>query len=138
VIRAATKEEIEDFERETNYCPSKKAKGIVNEVDGKVAAMIIYDYWTYTSVQVHIHAPNFRHFIDPKFIHEIFHYPFITCDRKVLVAVTPDESKGSLAVSKWLGFKETYRMKDGWCDGEDMVLKELKRADCRWLQQKAA
>lgn len=138
MIRSATREEIDKFEADTNYSPSKKCKGIVNEIDGEIGAMILYDFWTYTSVQVHIYAPKLNAFVDPKFLKEVFHYPFITCDRKLLVAVTPEESKGSLAVSKWLGFKETYRMKDGWCDGEDMIVKELKRVDCRWLLQKAA
>lgn len=138
MIRPHKPEELEIFERLTNYCPSRKAKGIVNEVDGKIGAMIIYDYWTYTSVQAHIYAPKFKYFVDPKYIHEIFYYPFITCDRKKIIAVTPEESKASLAVSKWLGFKEIARIKDGWCDDEDMVVKELTRDACRWLQKKAA
>ena len=138
MIRAATREELDAFEIETGYCPTKKCTGIVNEVDGKVAALILYDFWTHTSAQAHISVSNFKHFIDPAFVRAIFEYPFEMCGKSMLITVTPESAKGSLAISRWLGFVEVYRQKDGWKQGEDMILKEMRRENCRWLQKKAA
>lgn len=53
----------------------------------------------------------------------------------MLVTATPANQKGSLAVSGWLGFYEIFRIRDGWDTGVDMVLKELRREDCRFIQQ---
>lgn len=138
MIRAATDKDFEVFENNASYAPSRRAKGIVSEVEGEIGAMVVYDHWTFTTVQTHVYAPKFKYFLEPLFLEAIFRYPFVTCDKQRLMAVTPEESKGSLAVSRYLGFEEVYRIKDGWMKGSDMVIKELMRKNCRWLQKKAA
>jgi hypothetical protein len=37
-----------------------------------------------------------------------------------------------------MGFRETFRLKNGWDIGVDMVLKEMHRDECRWLLKEAA
>jgi hypothetical protein len=138
VIRAATKEEIALFEEKTNYHPSRMVKAVVNEVEGEIAAMVLFDYWTHSAVQAHIYAPKLRHFVEPTFLNELFSYAFITCGKKLIFSVTPSDCAGSLAISSWLGFKETSRIKDGWDEGVDMVIKQIRYDECRWLQQKVA
>lgn len=133
MIRAATKDEIDETARHMGYCPTRNAKGIAFLEEKSIGACVLFDYWTLNSAQVHVFAPSLKHLFSPVFLREIFSFPFVTGRLGLLVAVTPADQKGSLAVSSWLGFKQTYRVKDGWAAGIDMVVKELRREDCRFL-----
>jgi hypothetical protein len=105
-------------------------RGITDE-----RATVVYDGWTPNAVQVHIHSGGSAEFLRTEFLHEIFWYPFVQCQKMLVYTVTPGDAEASLAVSKSLGFIETYRMKDGWGPGIDMVIKEMRREDCRWIQR---
>lgn len=135
MIKAATHDEIEFVSRAMGYNPSRCVKGISILEEKSLGACVLYDYWTVNSVQVHVFAPSLKTLFNAKSLHEIFTYPFVTAGKGILVAVTPADQKGSIAVSSWLGFKEKYRIRDGWAVGTDMILKELRREDCRFLQQ---
>lgn len=134
LILPICQQEIYSICQKMQYCPSSDVKGILH-TNGFGMAAVLYDTWTWTGVQVHVYAPDLRLLFHPKFLREIFRYPFVDGGKKVLIAVTPAHQKGSLAVSGWLGFKEKYRIKDGWSNGIDMVLKELRREDCRFILQ---
>lgn len=134
-IKAATHDEIELASGAMGYNPSRCCKGIAILEEKSLGACVLYDYWTINSVQVHVFAPSLKALFNAESLREIFTYPFITARRSVLVGVTPSNQKGSLAVSAWLGFREKYRIRDGWSVGVDMVLKELRREDCRFLSQ---
>lgn len=133
MIRAATQGEIDEISGYMGYCPSRRAKGIIFLEKESIGSCVLYDHWTLNSVQVHVYAPSLKALFDAGFLREIFTFPFVTGGRNLLVACTPADQRGSLAVSSWLGFKEKYRIKDGWGLGIDMVLKELRREDCRFL-----
>ncbi len=135
IIKAATYDEIEQASRAMGYNPSRCVKGIAILEEESLGACVLYDYWTLNSTQVHVYARSLKALFNAESLREIFRYPFVLGNRSVLVAVTPADQKGSLAVSSWLGFREKYRIKDGWARGIDMVLKELRREDCRFLQQ---
>lgn len=135
MIRAATHDEIRWVSNLMGYAPGGDARGVVLLEKEAVAACVLYDYWTFNAVQVHVYAPSLKALFSPSFLHAIFSYPFIEAKRGVLYSVTPGNAKGSLAVSGWLGFKEKYRIMDGWKPGTDMILKELRREHCRFIQQ---
>lgn len=135
LIKAASNDEIELASRAMGYNPSRCVKGIAVLEEKSLGACVLYDYWTVNSVQVHVFAPSLKVLFDAGTLREIFRYPFEIAGRRLLVAVTPADQKGSLAVSSWLGFREKYRIHDGWAVGVDMVLKELRREDCRFLAQ---
>jgi len=135
LIKAATHDEIELVSGAMGYHPSRCVKGITILEKESVGACVLYDYWTPNSVQVHVYAPSLKTLFDAATLQEIFRYPFVSANRAVLVAATPADQKGSLAVSSWLGFREKYRIRDGWSTGVDIILKELRREDCRFLQQ---
>ncbi len=137
MIRAATHDEIERISRAISYAPSRDAKGVCVLEEESIGACVLYDHWAHNSVQVHVFAPSLRALFHADTLREIFRYPFVLADRAVLVAVTPADQRGSLAVSGWLGFREKYRIRDGWKVGVDMVLKELRREDCKFLEQRS-
>lgn len=134
MIRAATREEILWVTSKLPIPPTSNSKGVLNYVDEEIGAAVIYDGWTPNSVQVHVYSAKPARLFSHEFIHEIFWYPFVQCNRELLYSVTPADAEASLGVSKALGFRETYRMKDGWEPGVDLVLKEMRRDDCKYLR----
>lgn len=136
IIRPASHGNISWLGEQMSYCPGARAKGIIAGANGGfIEAAVLYDHWTLNAVQVHVYAPVLKTLFSKPFLHAMFSYPFVQCNRGLLVAVTPADQKGSLAVSGWLGFKEKYRIRDGWKLGVDMVLRELRREDCRFILQ---
>jgi hypothetical protein len=129
-IRAARYDEILAVAAKLPYPVSPNCRAIRND-----GAMVIYDGWTPNAVQVHVYSVGPRYLFDKHFLREVFWYPFVQCNKGKLFVVTPASSKESLAVSRALGFRETYRMKDGWDVGVDMVLKEMRKEDCRWIKR---
>lgn len=129
MIRAATPSEIMAIVGELPLPYSASMRGVTNG-----GAMVIYDGWTPNSVQVHVYSRDPASLLRPDFIREIFHYPFVQANRRLLVSVTPAHAESSLALSRALGFKETYRIRDGWAESIDMVVKEMRREECRYLR----
>lgn len=109
------------------YSPAMR--GVRND-----GAMVIYDGWTHNAVQVHIYSQGPAHLFRRDFLLEVFSYAFIQCGKGLVYTVTPDDADDSLAVSKALGFREVFRQKDGWAVGTDMIMKEMRREECRYLR----
>lgn len=108
---------------------SASMRGVKNE-----GAMVVYDSWTPNAVQAHIYSSGPAHLLNRKFLTEVFTYPFIQCDKGIVFTITPANASESLAVSRALGFREMYRQKDGWAVGIDMIVKEMRRDECRYLR----
>lgn len=115
------------------YTPSRCVKGVAVLEEESLGACVLYDYWSPNAVQVHVYTTSLGVLFHKPVLREIFRYPFEQCGRSILVAMTPADQKGSLAVSSWLGFKEKYRIRDGWTRGVDIIFKELRREDCKFL-----
>lgn len=137
MIRAATQDEIAAGGELMGYSPSRKASGVVFVEDGSILAMVLYDHWTYNGVQVHVWSLGAKYLFHPKFVREFFRFPFEQAGRNILFTSTPADNEASLKYSEALGFKETYRVKDGWKVGVDMIFKEMRKEQCRYLQKAA-
>jgi hypothetical protein len=136
VIAAASPQDVEFFCKEVQYAPTTGARGVVfKTVTAAIAAMALYDHWTPNSVNVHIYSSSPKHLFDREFTHAIFHYPFVQCGKGLLIGITPSSHESSLAVSRYLGFREVYRMKDAWAEGIDMIVKEMRKEECQWLRK---
>lgn len=121
------------------YSASNDARGVVYKtVSASIAAMALYDHWTPNSVNVHIYSQNPKYLFDKEFTHAIFHYPFEQCQKGLLIGMTPSSHEASLAVSRYLGFREVYRLKDAWEPGVDIIIKEMRKTECHWLRQEKA
>jgi len=104
-------------------------RGVCND-----GAMVVYDGWTPNAVQVHIYSKGPTYLLRRDFLLEVFSYAFLQCGKGLVYTVTPASSTESLVVSKALGFRETFRQVDGWDSGVDMVYKEMRRDECRYLR----
>lgn len=134
MIRAATREEILRVAPCMGYDPSSECKGVLYNDE----AIALYDHWTHNSANVHIWARSPRPLFDKSFRHEMFSYPFCQVDKELLITITPADHLPSLAISKSLGFRETYRFRNGWDKGVDLIVKEFTRDEWLAQQQRAA
>lgn len=134
MIRAASVEEIEFVCDRVGYAPSKGAKGVVIMDKQDIGAAAIYDHWTHSAVQMHAYSISPKFIFNPDFCREIFTYPFIQCKKTLAFTVTPCDNSASLALARFLGFVEVYRIENGWRIGTDMVIQELRRENCRFLE----
>jgi RimJ/RimL family protein N-acetyltransferase len=41
----------------------------------------------------------------------------------------------SLKFVQRMGFKEIHRVKDGWDTGDDLIVLQMLREDCHWLDK---
>jgi RimJ/RimL family protein N-acetyltransferase len=106
------------------------------DATGKIHGMVGYGNWTANSVVLTIALDN------PAALRETlkwaFRYPFEQCGRGIALAMVRGKNKRSLSLCNKVGFREVYRVKDGIEIGEDMVMFQMRREDCRYIARKAA
>lgn len=102
----------------------------VNE-NGRIAGMIGYDSWTENAVQMHI-ALDSPAALRPLLRH-CFRYPFIQNARSIALGIIPAHNTRSCRLAERVGFCEVHRIVDGWDKGDDLVIYEMRKSDCRWL-----
>jgi hypothetical protein len=132
-VTAAGPAELLWLELRTGCVLTRNATGIAAiDKAGLVRGVVAYDEWTPGSVQAHmaVDAPIvWRSLLGPAFA-----YPFVQSNREKLLGVIRSDNAKSLAMVKALGFKEAHRVVDGWERGVDLVLFEMRRETCRWIQ----
>lgn len=115
---------------------SPDARGLVAvSKRGTVCGGVLYDGWTENSVQVHMATSTpiaWRHLLPAA-----FQYPFEECGRGVLLGLVRGHNVASVKMCGHLGFREAYRVRDGVALGEDIIIFELRREECRFLKRKA-
>lgn len=125
------------FMRHTTPSLSRQAKAIVAWRGEERAAMVVFDQWTENSAQLHIAIPDpivLKH----GFLEELFGYLFGTTGRAVALGVTHSSNKTALKFNAHVGMVEVYRIKDGATLGDDLVLQELRKEDCKWITHEEA
>lgn len=108
-------------------------KGVFAKRDGEFVAGTIFDNWTSTSAQIHVVVTDpivFKH----QYIQECMNYFFNTADREILIGITPSNNKRALKFNRHVGLKELFRIRDGFMFGVDLVVQELRKDDCRWIE----
>jgi hypothetical protein len=94
--------------------------------------MTAYDGWTENSCQIHIAMDTpiaWRALERPA-----FKYPFVEAGKGLLLAMVASNNQRSLQMTSGVGFRQTYRIRDGVAKGVDFVLFEMRRQDCRQLR----
>jgi hypothetical protein len=135
VILATDREDAKFFCEMTSYYPTPNFRGMKDiTFDGHVRAMVGFDFWTASSVQMHVYIRTPKD-LSRKFIREVFTHVFVTCARRLVVGVTPGDNAAALELNRRIGFKEVYRIKGGWSDDVDMVIQEFRAENCRWIRR---
>lgn len=100
---------------------------------GKIHGMAGFDGWTANSVVVSIALDNpgaFRHLV-----HAIFEFAFVQARRGVVLATVKGSNTRSRKLCEHVGFREVYKIRDGVDVGEDLILFEMRREECRWIAE---
>ncbi len=98
---------------------------------GAIRGMVAFDNWTENAVQVHMAVDAAM--VWRKLLPAAFRFAFEQAGKGLMVGITPASNAAALAFSKKAGFRQPYRITDGWAKGEDMVISEMRRDECRWL-----
>lgn len=112
---------------------SEDTQGIVSFNErGNYDAMCVMDSWTPNAVQVHLVIEN-PFVIRTGFLHAIAHHVYVTGGRGIMLGAVPANNAKALKFDKHIGFTEVCRIKDAYDVGVDIVLLEMRRETCRWL-----
>jgi hypothetical protein len=55
-----------------------------------------------------------------------------------MIGLTPSNNTKSLKFNKKLGFVEVFRIEDGFDEGVDYVIQELRKENCRWINERCS
>lgn len=99
---------------------------------GMIQGMIGYDLWTPNTVWMHIALRT--PYVLKSLIRPAFEYPFIQSKLGAVLCGVISTNKKSTNLVRGVGFREVYRIKDGWVKGDDMVIYEMRRDECRWIK----
>lgn len=115
------------------YVPGADARALA-AVDERrrVRGVVGFDRWTPNAVHLHVAlaAPSAGRVLLPAAFAEAF-----SDGRTLARGEVRSSNLRSLALARHLGFREAHRVVDGWAPGEDVVLFEMRREECRWLQE---
>ena len=106
--------------------------------DGVLAGVCGFDKWTEGSAHIHIALANKMCLKNHQFIYEVFNYAFNTADKLTLIATIQSDNKKSLNFTKHMGFNQLAIIQDGVRKGIDIVILELRREFCTWINEEAA
>lgn len=111
-----------------------RMKGIIAlDENNRPLGGCVFENWTYTGGEIHVIVTNslvLRH----RFIEEMLTYFFKTCDRKVLFCTILSSNEKCLKFVRHIGFTEVSRIKEGYDEGVDLVIHELRRENCEWIE----
>ena len=115
-----------------NNC--EDTKGLVIYKDDQIVGAVALDSWSYNSVTIHITIED-SYAMKHGFPEEVFGYIFNTCDKGVVIGITPANNGRALRFNKRVGLVEIYRIKDGYKVGIDYVVQELRKENCKYLRK---
>lgn len=120
---------------ERTSCAVSSGMRAIKAVDdaGRIRGMVGYDLWTENAVTAHmaVDTPIAWRSLIPA----CFEYPFVECDKGLILAVIPADNEKSWGMAGHLGFKLVHTVRDGWARGVDLLMLELRRTDCRYLKE---
>jgi RimJ/RimL family protein N-acetyltransferase len=137
VIRAAPEKHLPWLVSRVGVAPQADLRAIESiDARGRILGMVGFCDWKPNSVQLHFSL------IAPTCVRELAHasaeYVFAQERRQIALAYVSANNVPSRRLVEWLGFRERFRIPDGWARGVDLLLFEMRREGCRWLNRKAA
>jgi RimJ/RimL family protein N-acetyltransferase len=130
-----TQKEMRDFiVARTGIAPTEHFVCIGREKDGELVAVVGYDNYTGTSIEMHV-ASKGDYWGTKSLLCAAFDYPFNVCNCKVVIGVISSGNEMALRLSRRLGFKTQTVIEDAHPDGALHIM-VMRRKDCRWLPKK--
>jgi len=118
---------------ERSGCSVTDALRAIEAVDDKgvIRGAVGFDGWLGNAAQMHVALDSpaaLRALLRPA-----FQYLFDTCGKDIALGLVPAHNERALRFDRHIGFRQIYRLKDAFAPGDDMILMELRKADCKWF-----
>jgi hypothetical protein len=136
IVRAAPTEHFQYLVDRAGVYPSPLFKAIEAVDQTTVHGMFGYDGWTPNAVVMHVALDTpiaLKHLLRPA-----FEYPFLQLNLGIALCAIRGDNVKSIKLTEHVGFKEVYRIKNCFGGGVDQMIYEMRREDCRWIQQRKA
>lgn len=131
IVRAALPDEYGWLCERTGIAPTADMRVIQScTVDGRILAQIAAEGWTPNAVRLHVAIDS--PIALRSLLREAARWIFVQAGRGVAIGVIKADNSRSLRLAKRIGFREVYRLADGWAKDVDLVTLELRREWCRW------
>ena len=114
---------------------SDDTRGIVAmEDDHRIhAGIVLFDQFTETACTAHIAVTNPMAL---RGLHiEAFKYAFLQLGLSMILGVVAASNAKALKLNAHFGFTEIARIKDAYAQGVDQVVLQMKREDCKYINQ---
>lgn len=132
-VTAAIPDDFSWLGSRCGYTPGDDFRAIkATDATGRIRGMVGFDSWWPNAAHMHValdSATACRALLQPA-----FRYVFGIAAKALAIGVVPAHNAKSLRFAKSVGFSETHRIRDGWEQGDDMVVLELRREDCRFFR----
>lgn len=117
----------------TPFSEDFRAIGAV--IGGCLCAVVAYNGFTGRTCFMHsaIDDPTA---INRTFVKAIFAYPFLQCGRTHVLALVDSANLQALDINKRCGFREVLRLEGSGLEGQDLILLQMTRNECRWINGK--
>ncbi len=134
LVRAAPPEHYVWLARQSG-CTLTPGFRAIEAVDshGAIRGMVGYCDWTANAVRAHMAVDSpivWRALVRPA-----FEYPFLEAGKGVVLGFVDGGNARSVRLTRRLGFREAYRIRDACAVGRDLVVFEMRREDCMWLPE---
>jgi RimJ/RimL family protein N-acetyltransferase len=102
--------------------------------DDIVAGVVYSQYVVTDSVEMTVAAAAGQPWLNRRFLHTFFAYPFVQLGVRRVVSLIRDGNAPSRRLVEGLGFQLEGRLREGWSEDEDLLVYGLLKRECRWLR----
>ena len=113
-----------------SFHPEAQAIGL--ERHGEMVAGVVYENWNGASFVCHIVVEGL---MTPAYLAAIFHYPFVHCGARLIIAPVAESNENSIRFVKKLGFREIARLPEAHPDGS-LLLFTMTAEQCRFIGER--
>ena len=103
--------------------------------DGRIVGGMVYTGYLGASIMMHV-AGSEDNWVTRDFLWMIFDYPFNQLGLRVVLGPVASTNTRALSIDTRLGFVPVARIPEVYPDGADLIILQMKKADCRWLAMK--
>ena len=108
-----------------------QAFGTVSEVTETLMGVVAFNgFWGHVCT---MHTAGEGNWVSRKLIWRSFDYPFRQLGLQAVLAPVAASNTRALKFDAKMGFKEVHRVRNGWDEGDDLIILQLLREDCCWL-----
>lgn len=137
ILRAAPDNHLPWLVNRVGIAPPSDLRAIeALDNGGRILGMVGFCDWKPNSVQLHFALAS--PLVVRSLARAAAEYAFGQARLEVALAYVSANNMKSRRLVEWLGFREAFRIPDGWARGVDLLLFEQRRKGCRWLSRKAA